>query len=190
MSDKWILTQESFDDLIMWLGPDREKSGLKYEDIREGLIRIFICRGCPTPEELADESINRVAKRLKDIKDVYTGDQALYFYGVAKKVFQEYLKRPRIPTLPLLPEHSEKLGLEREYDCLDHCMEQLPLENRTLVMRYYQKEQCEKIVQRKQLAEQFGMALNALRIRAHRIRAMLRKCMYHCLEQQIDESVN
>lgn len=188
MTDKWILTQESFDDLITWLGPDREQAGVKYENIREGLIRIFICRGCPNPEELADESINRVAKRLKDIKDIYTGDKSLYFYGVAKKVFQEYLKQPRVPVPPPMPEHSEEM--EREYDCLEHCVEQLPPENRALVMKYYQKERCEKIIQRKQLAEQFGIALNALRIRAHRIRAALRKCMYHCLENEIEERVN
>src|ERR1043165_7596976 len=150
MSNKWILTQESFDELLMWLGPDREQAGRKYEDIRQALVRIFICRGCPTPEELADESINRVAKRLKDIKDVYTGDPALYFYGVAKKVFLEYLKTPPVPVPPPLQEHSGEM--DREYECLEHCVEKLPPENRVLVLRYYQKERCAKIVQRKQLA--------------------------------------
>jgi RNA polymerase sigma factor (sigma-70 family) len=181
MTEKWSLNQESFDELLTWLSPNREQAGQKYEDIRQGLIRVFICRGCSIPEELADESINRVAKKLKDIKDEYEGDRARYFYGVAKNVFFEYLKTRRTPDPPPLPDPPDQM--DREYECLEQCVEQLPPENRVLVIGYYQQEKCPKIVQRRQLAEQFGIALNALRIRAHRIRATLRKCMDNCLDE-------
>jgi hypothetical protein len=44
-------------------------------------------------EELADEVINRVSKKLPQIVDIYVGDPALYFYGVARKVHREYLRK-------------------------------------------------------------------------------------------------
>lgn len=182
MSTKWTLTQESFDALLAWLDPDREQAGRKYEDIRRRLIKIFTCRGCATPEDLADESINRVMRRLKDIREGYTGDRALYFFGVAHKVFLEYIKNPPPPAQMPAPESSDET--EREYTCLEHCVESLQPKNRELVIRYYQQEKRAKIDDRKQLAAQLGIALNALRIRAHRIRANLQKCMHECLERQ------
>lgn len=182
MSNKWTLTQESFDALLAWLDPDREQAGQKYEDIRRRLIKIFTCRGCATPEDLADESINRVMRRLNDIREEYTGDRALYFFGVANRVFLEYRKNPPPPARMPVPESSE--DMEREYVCLEHCVESLQPKNRELVIRYYQQEKRAKIDDRKQLAAQLGIALNALRIRAHRIRTNLQRCMQECLEQQ------
>lgn len=182
MSDDPGFNQESFDALLAWLDPDRERAGVKYEDIRRRLIKIFTCRGCAAPEDLADKSIDVVIRRLDDIREGYTGDKALYFYGVAQKVFLEYLKPPP-PAVPFPPpDHSDET--EREFMCLERCVERLPARNRELVIRYYQEEKRAKIDNRKQLAEQFGIALNALRIRAHRIRAGLQRCMEECLQRQ------
>jgi hypothetical protein len=86
MNKDWILTQESFDALLAWLGSEPEEAGRKYEAIRLRLIRIFACRGCYEPEDLADETINRVSKKLKEIESTFSGDPARYFYGVANKV--------------------------------------------------------------------------------------------------------
>lgn len=182
MGHNWTLTQESFDALLTWLSPDREQAGRKYEEIRQRLIKIFTCRGCATPEDLADESINRVIRRLKDIREQYTGDKALYFFGVAHKVFLESIKHP--PTPAVVPPRESSEEVEREYMCLEHCVNSLHRQNRELVIRYYQKEKRAKIDDRKQLAEQLGIALNALRIRAHRIRAGLQRCMQDCLARQ------
>src|SRR5262245_21687271 len=57
------MTPEEFDRLLLWLNPDRDKAGEKYEWIRKRLIKIFVCRGCNVPEELADKTINRVARK-------------------------------------------------------------------------------------------------------------------------------
>ncbi|HEY7785163.1 MAG TPA: hypothetical protein VIB00_10575, partial [Pyrinomonadaceae bacterium] len=61
MNKDWVLTQESFDALLHWLDPQRDRAGLRYEEIRRSLIKIFACRGCAEPEDLADETINRVS---------------------------------------------------------------------------------------------------------------------------------
>ena len=182
MKKDWILTQESFDALLAWLNPGREEAGRKYEEIRLRLIKIFTCRGCSEPEDLADETINRVSKKLKEIESTYTGDRAPYFCGVANKVHLEYLRRRPLPTPPVQPGDSE--DVEKEYTCLEQCMEKLTPNNRKLVLLYYQGERTAKIVHRKLLADQLGIALNALRIRAHRIRSSLQNCVEKCLGQQ------
>lgn len=181
MKKDWILTQESFDALLVWLNPAREEAGRKYEEIRLRLIKIFTCRGCAEPEDLADETINRVSKKLKEIESTYSGDRAPYFWGVANKVHLEYLRRRPIPTPPAHAAESE--DNEKEFTCLEECLEKLTSSNRELVVQYYQEEKTAKIVHRKQLADQLGMALNALRIRAHRIRARLQECVEGCLRE-------
>ena len=46
---------------------------------------------------------------------------------------------------------------------------------------YYQGDGATKIKQRKELAARWGLQLNALRIRACRVRAKLEACMERCL---------
>src|SRR5438105_3823358 len=97
-----VLTQIDFDSLLDWLDSSREKAGEKYEMIRGGLIDIFHYRGCTGPEDLADVTINRVAKKVHKIRNSYAGDPARYFYGVAKKVYLEYLKQKQPLELTVL----------------------------------------------------------------------------------------
>jgi DNA-directed RNA polymerase specialized sigma24 family protein len=176
----------NFDELLGWLHPDdREQAGRKYEEIRRKLIRIFIHRGCMTAEELADETIDRVTRKVLEIKAKYNAsdDPALYFYGVARNVYREYLKRRPDPVLPPPEEEPEDLTLECE--CLERCLARLAPRNRELILEYYQDEEGAKIERRKKLAHHFEMAINALRIRTHRIRADLKKCVLECLKERV-----
>src|SRR5689334_18303278 len=103
MTKQWDTTPEAFDTLLGWLHNDRDEAGKKYEVIRVRLIRIFTCRGCSEPEDLADETINRVTAKISEVAQNYHGDPALYFYGVAKKVHLEYSRRhpPLTPSVPV-----------------------------------------------------------------------------------------
>jgi DNA-directed RNA polymerase specialized sigma24 family protein len=175
------LTPESFDQLLAFLHPDRDEAGNKYEAIRLRLIKIFTCRGCCVPEDLADETINRVARKVPEIAAAYTGDPALYFFGVANHVHMEYLRRKPVPVPPQQPDPSD--DLEREFQCLEQCIEQLPPEHQKLIIEYHQDEKRTKIDRRKQLAERLDIGLNALRIQVCRIRASLQECVFRCLEQ-------
>lgn len=181
MKKDWFLTQESFDALLVWLDPSREEAGRKYEEIRLRLIKIFTCRGCSEADDLADETINRVSQKLKEIESAYEGARAPYFYGVANKVYLEHLRRKPIPTPPAPADDCEEI--EQEYACLEKCMANLTPQNRKLVRQYYKGEKSGKIVHRKQLADQLGIALNALRIRAHRIRVTLLECVECCVQE-------
>jgi DNA-directed RNA polymerase specialized sigma24 family protein len=131
---------------------------------------------------LADDAINRVAKKVVELAKSYEGDPALYFYGVANKIHLEQLKRQKsVVNISVVPDSDD---FEEEYICLDRCMDRLPPDNRDLVMKYYDNEKNAKIAHRRLLAEQLGIGLNALRLRAHRIRLFLHECINCCLEGQ------
>jgi DNA-directed RNA polymerase specialized sigma24 family protein len=193
------LGRENFEELLGWLDPDRERASATYEKIRQRLIRIFVVRSCADAEELADEVINRVGSGIKHIKSSYVGDPSLYFYAVAQKVHYEYLPRnvSRLSTdtdpdamlesgtLSLSSSGTElSSDAELSFRCLDKCLESLTSENRELISRYYQEERHATIENRKLLASELGMPVNALRVRAHRIRMSLHQCVQHCIEKQ------
>jgi len=182
MKKNWILSQEVFDALLAWLAPNRDQAGQKYEEIRQRLIRIFTARACNEAEDLADETINRVASKLPQIGDAYSGDRALYFYAVANNVHLEFLRRKPPPAVVVLSDDS--LEAEKRFRCLETCLENLSADNRELVIQYYQDEKLARINQRKILAQRLGVAPNALRIRACRIRASLLKCVEKCLGKE------
>ena len=183
------LTPVSFDSLLAFLGPDRESAALAYIELRRALFTYFAIRGMSSPDEMADETINRVTARLAEIAREYEGDPALYFYGVCQRVHQEYLRKAysqrqfdsACPSATSLPAATKSDDIESDYACLEQCLERLPANHRELVVRYYQQEQKAK-TDRKLLAQELGIAVNALRIRAHRIRLTLQHCVRDCLE--------
>jgi DNA-directed RNA polymerase specialized sigma24 family protein len=171
-------TPEEFNRLLEWLDPDRERAGEKYEEIRRKLIKIMIWRQCWVAEELADETINRVSHRVKDVAPTYVGDPALYFYGVLRNVYREWLRdEPPIPDPP--PEPIE----DQIHDCLDECLEKLDAEDHKLILEYYDNEKRARIKHRKELADERGITLNTLRMKVHRINAKLEECIVVCLNE-------
>jgi DNA-directed RNA polymerase specialized sigma24 family protein len=188
VKEKWSLTQEAFDKLLVAFSANREDAGLQYELMRRRLVRFFECRSVDRAEERADETINRVARRIFEGQII--NDLRGYFYGVARMVFKEVLKeRERAPVaLDDAPEVRDELiehdESERRFTCFDRCLELLVPENRKLILEYYREERRAKIELRRQLAERFRIPLNALRIRAHRIRTSLEMCISGCLQQQ------
>lgn len=183
----WQPSPEHFQLFLRWLDRDADKAAQRYESVRRNLITIFVRRGCHRSEELADETFNRVMRRLPQMIDTYEGEPARYIIVVARNLHLEYVKeRDRLESLPehdhtdlsVQPPDDSK---EREYACLDHCLKELSPQQRKLVMDYYQEDRRAKIDNRKLMADEMGIGLNALRIRAHRIRAMLEECLKKCL---------
>jgi DNA-directed RNA polymerase specialized sigma24 family protein len=179
---KEVLTQNNFDCLLDWLDSNRAKAGEKYEAIRRGLIDIFNYRGCVGSEDLADETIDRVARRVNEIKDTYAGDPSRYFYGVGKKVHMEYLKKKRLTELPAVLEASKPADVETQYACLERCMRQLTAHSRTLILQYYSERKQAKIDSRRAILQVLNLKPSALRVRVFRIRQTLEKCVRQCLE--------
>lgn len=182
MKEESGLTQECFDQLLDWLGPDRAQAALRFEEIRRRLIEIFEARGCPTPEELADRTFDRVCKKVQEVAPSYTGDPARYFYGVAQKIYLESVRRK--PPSRFVPLPNEEPEIEREYQCLEECMALLPQETRQMVLDYHSEEKQALIEKRKVMAEKLGITPLALRLKVHRIRKELRKCVNECMRRK------
>jgi DNA-directed RNA polymerase specialized sigma24 family protein len=185
---EWSLTQDAFDKLLNSFSSDREQAALEYEMTRRKLIRFFQSRYDLTAEERADETINRVTRRISEGQQI---DNLLsYFYGVARMVLRESQKeKDRIPV-PLDDEpqsQNQKMPEQEEpdvmFNCFDRCMDALAPESRQLILDYYQEERGVKIQLRRELADRLHIPLNALRIRAHRIRISLEDCINSCLQR-------
>jgi DNA-directed RNA polymerase specialized sigma24 family protein len=175
---------ENFEALLRWLDPDRDEAWKKYEHIRERLIKIFTLQRFVDVEGLADEVMDRVEKKVTEIVENYSGDSERYFYGVARNVGREQIRKRKkfsqfdeesggIYTLEILEENSDSTA----DDALKNCLKQLSEKDRELILEYYQYEQKSKKTYHLKLAAKWGMSRNALWIRVSRIRTSLKKCL-------------
>ena len=183
---KWSLTQAAFDRLLDSLGPDRDAAAGRYLEIRRNLVRLFEWRGCATPDEYADETLNRCARKVGDGDEIR--DLATYSIGVARMLLRE-MSRDRSREARPLDEAPEPRTLPAEapdesaahIECLRRCLAELSPANRDLILNYYQGEKGEKIKNRKSLTEMFGIPANTLRMRALRVRERLQLCAANCI---------
>ncbi len=167
---------DPFDELLSWLDSDREAAAKKYETIRGGLIKVFLCKGFCDAEDMADTTINRVTTRLRQIRDDYVGDPANYFYGVSRYIIHEAKRRKEI-AFDMTDIVASQAEISGEAECLNACLQLLSANQRELILEYYLYGGADKIDHRKQLANEFGIDLRNLRVRAYRIRATLQKCI-------------
>ena len=168
--------------MLDWLDSDRELAGIKYEQIRGRLIVFFAGRGCINAEDLADETINRVTNKVNEIQKEFDGDPALYFYGVAKWVYTEYLRRK---TPQSQSPSTDSARAELEYRCLERCIARLSEEDRGLLLKDYGAKGQTQAERRKALADELEITLNALRIRVYRIRTALKECIEKCIQDSL-----
>lgn len=184
---EWTLTGEAFAKFLFHLDPDPDCAGEKYENLRRTLIKFFDWRGAHFPEECADETVNRVVRKLDGgdaLRDVET-----YCLGVARMVFLETLKRPerRRVALDEAPDIAAPVADDEDDDeqrrCFNRCLRELPPESRQLILLYYQDERRAKINNRQAMADRLGIPLNALRSRVQRIRDRLERCVEQCLNK-------
>lgn len=183
------VTDENFQKLLGWLDSDRSKAADRYEQIRTRLIRIFSCRGCFDAEEMADETFNRVMRKIDELRNSAENAPAAYFHGVASNIYLEWLReRRRFSELPeAVPDHEHDVKadvIDRQHECLEECLGRLRKDDRTLVLEYYQNERSEKIENRRKLAEKLKMTANALQVKVLRIRAELKPCIEFCMQRR------
>jgi len=182
---KWVLTQEAFDRLLTSFGEDRDTAAEKYLEIRSNLVRFFEWRGGPFPEDHADETFNRVARRLAQGEQI--GNPSGYCVGVARMLLLE-INKERAREQQALGEmasspvaDSDASESEGHVECLRSCLQNLPSDSRELIIEYYQGEKGAKIKNRKRLVERLGIPVNTLRMRALRLREKIQACVENCL---------
>jgi DNA-directed RNA polymerase specialized sigma24 family protein len=183
VSSSGVLTETSLERLLAALDGNRETAGQKYEHLRRGVVRFFEWRGCWTPEEHADEALDRAARKLEagvEIRDIYP-----YVLGVARFVLKEFRRSQERQQMAIrefrqrttLGESSER----RPLGCIEKCLETLAVDERELILAYYQDDKRQKIDNRRGIADTLGIPACTLRMRAHRLRARLEVCVVECM---------
>jgi DNA-directed RNA polymerase specialized sigma24 family protein len=187
-----------FHQFLKWLDEGVDSDGQKYLEIRRRLVRYFERKNCSPADELADETLSRVARRLAEEGEIREATPAQYCYTVARFVFLECQRRPgqsqiSMESLPFVDrdspdaqppsERREAESQAKRLQCLETCLRQLPSLHCELILDYYRGERRAKIELRRRLAERLGLTANALSIRACRIRDRLERCVRACCGQ-------
>jgi len=194
----WTPTQTAFRQFLDWLDEGVASGGEKYLEMRRRLVFYFDRKNCLASDELADETLSRVAQKLEEKGSITGMSPAHYCYVVAKFVFLENLRQAKRGQSGLNELAQARLSSggslnskdtaamqsrERLHDCLDSCLAKLSSADRDLILEYYRGEQRAKIERRSQLAARLGVSMNALTIRACRIRYKLEECMKACCDE-------
>jgi DNA-directed RNA polymerase specialized sigma24 family protein len=190
----WVLTESAFGRLLTLLDADRDRAAQKYENLRARLIAVFRWRRCLSPEGLADETFDRVSRRLDEGQEIR--EPIAYFYGVARNVMKEYWtivqEEKAIEQAPTfrddVGEASSLDQREREerLQCLEHCMDLLSPESLELITRYYASGADDRTAERSNLASALRVSVGTLRTRAHRARRRLESCVKDCMKRRTD----
>ena len=188
------LTPRAFDTLLARLDPDRDEAGRKYDELRRKLIKFFGLWGCSSPEDYADESLDRTARKIfegEDVKNLHG-----FVIGVARLVHKEMVKREirernAVKGLQRISAAARDPGEdEKRLRCYEHCLTTLPVDDRNLFIKYYQGEGRIGARQRETLRLQLDITMNSLRVRAFRVRKSLARCVRECLGQQSQDVMN
>ncbi|HZU24225.1 MAG TPA: hypothetical protein VFA04_01815 [Bryobacteraceae bacterium] len=179
---KWVLSDEAFGALLDALSPDRDSAAARYETLRARLIRFFGWERCAASPDLADEVLNRLARRLLEGERIEAIDK--YVYGIARLVLKESGARTQRTAAAMT---DLRLFAERqpedspEMPCVTGCLGRLSSEERDFILEYYSGDGRQRIETRKRIARRLDLPLNAVRNRALRLRERLERCCRDCL---------
>ena len=179
------LTERDLERFLGRLAPDRAAAAAEYVKIRHKLADFFAWRGSCSPEDHADQTLDRIARKLD--QGACVEHLRGYVYGVARHVLLESARdeKRRQDALEALrlqgASHDDSALQERRAGCLRQCLAELPEESRALVIEYYQRGEESLYERRRLLARRLGIEPGALRTRVHRIRGRLEECLQRCL---------
>lgn len=162
LKSSWSLTADAWDGFLRWLDDGTDSGGQSYMEMRRRLVAYFDRKNCRNPDDLADETLDRVARRLKEEKTIETETPAKYWYTVARFVFMESLRSKDTKSDPIDElsrpdelrvadggDQDERDEKEKMLNCLDKCSGELETKNRDLIFRYYAGEERVKIENRR-----------------------------------------
>jgi DNA-directed RNA polymerase specialized sigma24 family protein len=175
----------AFATLLARLGPDADRAGAAYEHLRRALVTLFAWRGASVPEELADDTLDRLARRLDE--GVEVEDVPRFTRGIARLVLLEHWRRPEGREVPLedvgRPPIADDAPDDARSECLQRCLGEMAPLGRDLILEYYSAEGRRRIDVRKKMARALGVSESALRNRAQRLRDRLERCITACLSR-------
>jgi DNA-directed RNA polymerase specialized sigma24 family protein len=179
-SSRWELTPDALERLMARLDADPTVAGEKYEHLRRALAKFFQWHGTPEPDGCADETLDRLARRLESGQAI--DDVPTFARGVARLVRLERVRQAAATPLAFDTAIAERVAApepeaaDERFEHVQACLSELPEEDRDLIVRYYTGEGREKIALRSRMARELGISDNALRHRAQRLREQLKQC--------------
>jgi DNA-directed RNA polymerase specialized sigma24 family protein len=182
------LDERSLQRLLAALDRDPARASERYEALRLRLVRVFTWERQADAESLADQAMDRVARRVDE--GVELADVAAYAHRVAELILLETRRaaQRRQAALDaharLSPPDRSSAAVERRHACLEACLSRLQPDQRDLILRYYTADGRARIEQREALAKAHGIPLGALRNRALRLREKLEACLTACLSRR------
>lgn len=189
------LTSDSFQRLLNWLDQGTNSDGQKYLEMQRRLVAYFDRKNLSNFEELADETLNRVARRLEEEGEIESDTPAQYCYVVARFVLMEHLRATQKDKVIVEAVRRDSLNQdaaenyvndeqdlkEKMLNCLDKCTLQLDPTSQKIITQYYVGKERVKIENRRALAASLNITTNALSIRACRLRDKLEACVRQCI---------
>lgn len=185
------LTRAAFSRLLEWLDDGVGSQGERYFEMRRRLVSYFDRRNRPSADDLAGETLSRIGRTLEKDGATAITPPARYCYVVAKSVLLEDVRcesldvalgEPRIVVASAahgVAPHEPGEGLTIEGQRLERvgrCLQELKREQRQFVVDYYRGTGRQTIERRRDMAKGLGLTLDALGIRASRIRRSLEAC--------------
>jgi hypothetical protein len=185
--------------LLARLHPDPVEAAEAYRDLQQRLVRFFNLTAASDPQQLADETIKRLAQRAAEDAAAVPSDNAndsalsvgqpsiirssgALAFGVAREILQEDLSRIQ-PNDQAVREwiarttNAPDPNRERRQAILRSCLSRLSPERRRLLETYYGWSPSNKAEHHLQLAQSLGLNLDALRHRVLRSRVQLESCV-------------
>lgn len=164
-------------------GANDSDRGAAYEAVRERLVRFFRAKGASCPEELADATFERTARKLAADESLLDVSPA-YVFGVARLIWRESLRRERthrrgVERLAHAPDHDgddhEEAELDQNMRVWKRLLDELAPADRHLLIAYYEGSGQPRIARRQEMVRHLGIKPGLLRARVHRLRLQLER---------------
>lgn len=175
------MSPEDFARFLNSLSADAEEAGRLYTRLHRKLTGFFTMRGVSDPGDAADDTLDRAAAKISAGAPV--PDLTRYCLGIARNIARERWRREERESAAS-QDFAARLAagdeeeVERIHRVLKPCLEQLPPEERQLLMAYCQVAHGrERAEHRRRLAEARQTTVLALRMRVTRLRVALSECV-------------
>jgi hypothetical protein len=192
------LSTERFADLLAALDSDQMAAAQKYLALRHKLVRVFERLQCGDPDHLADEAIDRIAKKLER-EAIHNLNS--FAYSVAMKISLE-TQRTSARFVPIDDDSEHTLAGERDPEnrildgmryaktvqCLGRCLQRLNTGDHKLLSEYYKGDKQARILHRQALAQKRETTMARLRSDVNTLREKLRNCVNRCLRSNVKPS--
>ena len=175
------MSREDFARFLGCFSPDPDEAGERYNCLQKKLVGFFGLKGISDSTGATYETLKRATEKLVGGADV--PDMERFCLGIARNVAKEWWRRERREEavfqrfLKGLADNSAE-EVERLEHVLKPCFERLKVEEQRLLVAYCSiPEGMSSAEHRRQLADELGITVGALRIQISRLRDRLEECV-------------